>query len=258
MKILCVGDVVGRIGREYLIKNLSQIKKENKIDAVIVNGENSCSANGVSVNSANDIFTSGADCITTGNHTFKRKEIYQYLEENHNIIRPYNWGGVAPGKGFCVIDLGRIKIGVVNLIGTVYMEWAKSPFEYLDLAVEYLKKQEHCKIIIVDFHAEATSEKGALAYYADGKVSAIFGTHTHVQTADEQILPNGTAFITDLGMTGPICSILGVKPEIIVEKYKTAMPQRFENGEGQCVLCGAIITIDETSGKAQNIERIRI
>ena len=256
MKILAIGDVVGTNGCEFLRKKLPSIKKQYNIDLCIVNGENSAQGNGILPQSADHIFTSGADVITTGNHVFRRFEIYNRLDENDcPIIRPANFYRTAPGKGYYIIDKGFIKIAVINLIGTVYLENNDNPFDCID---NVLNEVSDCKIKIVDFHAEASAEKRAMGFYLDGRVSAIFGTHTHVQTSDAQILPNGTGYITDIGMTGPIQSVLGVTPALAIEKMKTNLPVRFENPDGDCKMEGCIFEIDNKTGKAVSAQAISI
>lgn len=253
MNILAIGDVVGSIGCKFLRKHLPGFKKIKHIDMVIANGENSADGNGITPTSAQYLFDSGVDVITAGNHTFRRRECYDLFDECETLIRPANFPSSAPGKGACIVDMGRVQVGVINVMGNVYMEPLNCPFETVDKLLP-----EMPKITLVDVHAEATGEKGALAYYLDGKVSAVFGTHTHVQTADEQILPNGTGFISDLGMVGPVRSILGVKPELIVQKMRGKLPVRFENGVGDCHMDCVIFTVDEKTGKATNVERFRI
>lgn len=256
MKILAVGDVVGTHGCEFLRKKLPQLKKQNNIDICIVNGENSAQGNGILPQSATHLLDSGADLITTGNHSFRRFEIYnKFDEDGFPLIRPANFHRTAPGKGYYIIDKGFIQIAVINLIGVTYLDNNENPFECIDRILEEVK---HCKIKILDFHAEATSEKRAMGFYLDGKISAMFGTHTHVQTADEQILPNGTGYITDLGMTGAVHSVLGVTPNLAIEKMKTNMPVRFENPDGECKMEGCIFEIDNKTGKTISVERIRI
>lgn len=254
MNILAIGDVVSSIGCEYLRKKLPSLKKMYGVDFCIVNGENSAAGNGITPQSADFLFDSGADLITTGNHVFRRREIYDRLDTDRNIIRPANYYAGNPGKGWAVADMGSVKIGVINLAGNAFMEGA-NPFTAAD---EVLKKLDDCRIVLCDFHAEATGEKRALGFYLDGRVSAVFGTHTHVQTADEQILPNGTGYITDLGMVGTINSVLGVSPEAIITKLKTGMPTRFDNNEGECMLNACLFEIDKQSGKTTAVQRINI
>lgn len=257
MKILAIGDVVSSQGCDYLRRELPDLKKELNADIVIVNGENSAVGNGILPQSADHILNSGADAITLGNHSLRRKEIYDYLDdETKPIIRPYNYHPSAPGRGYTIIDKGYAQIGIINLQGAVYMEPIQNPFDAADKAVKELN-EAGVRIILVDFHAEATSEKKALAYYLDGRISALYGTHTHTQTSDGQVLPCGAGFITDLGMTGPYYSILGVKPESVVEKLKTNLPVRFVCEDGPCVLEGCLFEIDNATGKALSVTPIR-
>ena len=255
MNVLCVGDVIGEVGRDFLRRHLSGLKRLKNIDAVIVNGENSANSNGITPDSADGIFTAGADCITTGNHCFQRRESYDMYEGSLPVIRPANFPAGAPGRGVEVIDFGRRQLRVINVMGNVGMRTTlHCPFETLD---KILSQSEH-KLTVVDIHAEATGEKRALAEYLDGRVSAVFGTHTHVQTADEQILPKGTGFITDAGMTGPINSCLGVKPELAVSYMRTQMPTRLEYADGPCMLNAVLFELDDNTGKTISVERINL
>lgn len=255
MNILCIGDVVSQPGCDILRRKLSNLKKENKIDVCIVNGENSAVGNGILPGSAEHIFTSGADIITTGNHVYRRREFYDMLDSNEFIVRPANFSRENPGAGYRILDMGRCQVAVINLMGVVYLEPLENPFDCIDRILN-TRDVRDCRIKIVDFHAEATAEKRALGYYLDGRVSALFGTHTHVQTADEQILPNGTGYITDLGMTGPIQSVLGVKPELAIEKMRTGMPVRFENSADPSIISGCIFEIDNKTGLSTSVRRI--
>lgn len=248
INILCVGDVVGSAGCEFLRRALPDFKKENNIDVCIVNGENSAVGNGMLPASCGHIFTSGADFITGGNHSLKRREIYEYLDRADNVIRPANYGDGVWGGGFGIIDKGAYRVGVINLMGRVWLDGFENPFDTALKCIEKLK--EETNIILVDFHAESTSEKKALGYFLDGRVSAVFGTHTHVQTSDAQILPGSTGYITDLGMTGPEESVLGVKKEIIIEKFRKGFTTMFETAETACFMQGCIFTVDTDSGKA--------
>lgn len=257
MRILTLGDVVSSIGCDALSKCLPNLLHDKKIDLCIANGENSADGNGMLEKNLKLLFFYGVDIITGGNHTYRRPEFYSYLDENEFIVRPANFPKDAPGKGICIYDMGRIKVAVISVMGVVYMEALRNPFETLDEYIE-IAQNEGCKIILVDFHAEATAEKKAMGYYADGRVSAIFGTHTHVQTNDLQIFENGTGYITDLGMCGPKRSVLGIKPELAIRKMKTHLPVRFENSTGECEICGAIFDIDEKSGKCTAIELINM
>lgn len=258
MKILAIGDVIGKIGCTFLREKLPQLKKIRQIDVVIANGENSSDGNGITPASAEYLFTSGVDVITTGNHAFRRKESYDLYDNCEYLIRPANFpNGTTPGKGMTLLDMGKIQIAVINLMGTAYLEPLDCPFKEADRLIAQAK-EANAKIIIVDFHAEATGEKRAMGYYLDGRVSAMFGTHTHVQTADATILPQGTGYITDVGMTGPIDSVLGVKPEIIIKKFIEKLPQRFEIATGDCKLNCVLMEIDDKTGKTVNIEAIEI
>lgn len=255
LNILTIGDVVGSIGCEHLRAALPPLKKLKHIDFVICNGENSADGNGITPSSAKHIFDSGVDVITNGNHTFRRREVYEYLEDEPQILRPLNYPSGTPGRGYCIVDLGRTQIAVINLMGTVYLENLSCPFRAIDAL---LQTTELPKIRILDFHAEATGEKRAMGFYVDGRVSAMFGTHTHVQTADEDLLPHGTAYISDVGMTGPIQSALGVKPEIVIQKFTTKLPVRFINAQGPCKMDCMLLSIDEATGKCLEIERLSI
>lgn len=257
MNILCIGDVTGSIGCEFLIKNLASLKHREHIDLCIVNGENSADGNGITPLSAEMLFTAGADVVTGGNHTFRRKEIFENLESDPFLLRPENTIGDAPGKGYCVVDLGKYQVAVINLIGRVYLNDAENPFLIADKLLGKITADK-IKIIIVDFHAEATAEKKALAYYLDGRVSAVFGTHTHVATSDYQILPEGTGYVTDIGMTGPKNSVLGVRKELSIAKIKDGAPVKFELANGKCQLDGCIFEIDEKSGKCISVRNINL
>ncbi len=256
MKLLAIGDVVSAAGCEHLGKALPELKKYYGADFAIVNGENSAVGNGITPKSAELLFDCGADVITLGNHALRRPEIYDYLDEHGRIIRPANLHPSAPGSGMAVLDLGFTRAAVINIQGNVYLETHKNAF---DCADEMIAKAEAegCRIILVDFHAEATSEKRAMGFYLDGRASAVFGTHTHVQTSDNQILPNGTGYITDLGMTGAANSVLGIEPELAIKKMKTMLPVRFKNPEGDCVCEGCFFEIDDKTGNAVFTEAFR-
>lgn len=255
MNILFVGDVVSDAGRKMLSKHLPALKKAYGVDLCIVNGENSAAGNGMLPFSADEIFLSGADVITGGNHTFRRHEIIKYLEENQYALRPYNvLNSDAAGRGYVIYDMGKTQVCIINLIGNAYIEGYANPF----YAIDDLLKRVDCKNIIIDFHAEATAEKAALAHYLDGRVTAVIGTHTHVRTADARIFPNGLAFITDAGMTGPAFSVLGVDPARAIDRMKNSTPVRFETASGDCKMDCVLIKIDEKSGKALEIKSLEI
>ena len=254
-KLLFIGDVVGQAGCDFLHTKLRSIKQNYKIDITIVNGENSAQGNGITPNSADMLINAGADVITTGNHVFRRKEIYPVLDTSDCIIRPANYPeGGAYGKGICTVDMGSYSVAVVNLMGTAYMEPLDNPFSKIDDILKDISTPN----IFVDFHAEATSEKKAMGHYLTGKVTGVFGTHTHVQTADEAVLGGHTAYITDAGMTGVENSCLGVESGIIIDKFRFHMPAKFAEAEGSCFLNGVVVEFDEKSGKAVSIERIII
>lgn len=258
MNVLAIGDVVGMHGCEFLRAHLPTLKKLKSIDLVIANGENSADGNGITPVSADYLFKSGVDVITTGNHAFRRKESYQLYEDTPTLLRPANYPeGTTPGRGGCLVDMGRVQVYVMNIMGTVYLESLDCPFKTAD---RLLKEAAGlgARVTILDFHAEATGEKRALGFYLDGRLSAMFGTHTHVPTADEAVLPNGTGYLTDAGMTGAIHSVLGIKPEIAVQKMKNKLPVRFELAKDACKMDTVMFQIDEKSGKTLCVERIEI
>lgn len=256
IKVLCVGDVVGAQGCEFLRKSLASFKRENNIDICIVNGENSAVGNGILPHSCDHIFTSGADFITGGNHSLKRREIFDYLDNSDSVIRPANYGEGVWGKGFGIIDKGAYRVGVVNLMGTVWLDGFRNPFDCAESVIEELKKETN--IIFVDFHAESTSEKKAMGYFLDGRVTAVYGTHTHVQTSDAAVLAGGTGYITDVGMTGPEESVLGVKKEIIIEKFRKGFTSRFETADTPCFMQGCVFTVDRDTGKTIETKAVTV
>ena len=255
MNILCIGDVVGNVGCQFLRAHLPALKKTKGIDLVIANGENSADGNGITPASAEYLLDSGVDVITTGNYSFRRRECYDFYDSCETLLRPANYPAGAPGKGLCVVDMGRVQVAVINLMGTVYLENLPCPFETLE---KLLKTPDLPKLCVVDFHAEATGEKRAMGFFADGRVTALFGTHTHVQTADETLLPHGSGYITDAGMTGVIDSVLGVKPEIIIGKLRTKMPTRFDWAKGPCKMDCVLFSADERTGLCTGVERLSI
>lgn len=254
MNILAIGDIVGSVGCRFLREKLPPLKKFKAINLVIANGENSADGNGLTPSSARFLLDSGVDVITTGNHSFRRKESYDTYDECEQLLRPANFPAGAPGRGYMVYDMGRTQIGILNLMGTVYMDPLDNPFFTADALLKNAPK-----ITVVDFHAEATGEKRSMGYYLDGRVSAMWGTHTHVQTADECVLPKGTGYISDLGMTGTVESILGVQPELTIRKMKTQMPVRFDLvQEGPCKLDCCLFEIDDITGRCCNTERLEL
>lgn len=255
MKILFVGDIMGNCGRTMLFKSLDRLYRSFGFDALIVNGENSAHGRGITKTICSEFFNIGVNAITMGNHVWNNKEVFKAFDEYDSIIRPANLNKSLPGTGSTIFEAANGEsVGVINLIGRVSMEPVDCPFEAADREIEKIKK--HTDTIIVDFHAEATSEKVAMGYYLDGRVSAVVGTHTHIQTADEKILPNQTAYITDVGMTGPYNSVIGMGKDEVIQKFLTGLAPRFEPAEGMAQFNGVVI--DTESGKAKKIERINI
>ena len=257
MNILFIGDVVGKPGRRAVATLVPTLRQERELDFVIANGENSAHGAGLTSSTVDALLSSGVEVITSGDHIWDQKEIYEVIEHEPRLLRPLNMAPSAPGRGSIVVPRdGKVAVGVINLIGRVFMPNNDCPFRAAEAEVARLKKQT--SVIIVDLHAEATSEKIAMGRFLDGKVSAVVGTHTHVATADERILPKGTAYISDVGMCGPHDSVLGRDVEAVLKRFLTQMPQKMEVAEGDVVLCGVVIDVDENSGRARSIERIRI
>ncbi|MBO4293397.1 MAG: TIGR00282 family metallophosphoesterase [Clostridia bacterium] len=255
MNILAIGDLVGNCAIKELREKLPIIKKEENIDFVIVNGENVAEGMGMTEKNFNDILAQKINVITMGNHTWGKKDIFKFID-HPQIIRPANYSKPVCGKGYNIFECKGKKIAVINLIGRVSMNvLSDNPFICAKEIVEKIKSK--VDIIIVDFHGEATAEKIAFAYYMDGKITAMFGTHTHVQTADERIFPNGTGYITDIGMTGPINSVIGMAVEASVKRFETTLPEKYRIAEGQCMLNGVVFKIDDTTNKVTSIKRIQ-
>lgn len=254
MKILFIGDIFGKSGRELAVRMIPELRKAYQIDFCVVNGENTTHGRGIGMDTADELLAAGVDCITMGNHTWGNSEIHSFIDD-YPILRPANFAEGLPGRGSLVLENDNgMKLGVLNLQGRVYMEPCDNPFTCAIHEVEALQKET--PNILVDFHAEATAEKIALAYYLQGQVSAVIGTHTHVQTADEQILEGGTAFLTDVGMTGPVEGVIGMDRRNVVNKFVKCIPVRFEPAKGPAVLHAVLIEVDEETGKATNITRI--
>lgn len=252
--LLAVGDVVGEAGIEFLARRLRPLKKLKNVDFTIVNGENA-SGVGITPRQAEDIFAAGADVITLGNHTWNRREIAPYLDDSPYILRPANFPAQNPGRGSGIYETPAGRLRVVNLIGRCGMEFGPdNPFVLMDR----LLGEEKADFTAVDFHAEATSEKLAMAYYLDGRASALFGTHTHVQTADERIFPRGTGYVTDLGMTGPVESVLGIRPEQSIDYFLGNLPGRYQTAPGDCKMECAVFELDGETGLCSAVERLRI
>lgn len=253
INVLFAGDIVGSMGCEFARKAISRLKGQEKIDIVIANGENSADGNGITRQSMEELF-GFADVITTGNHCFKRREFLPCYDERDDLLRPANYPEGVVGKGVCVLDKGAYSFAVVNIMGTAFMEPLNNPFE----CIEELLGEIDTPNILVDFHAEATSEKKAMGFFLEGKVSAVMGTHTHVQTADEIILGGHTGYITDAGMCGAELSVLGVKSELAIEKQRFKCPVKFAESDNPPFFCGVMLRIDERSGKTMEIKRIQI
>src|SRR4030067_1515794 len=257
MKVLFIGDIVGESGRKALKEGLSKLIERLKIDFVIANAENAAGGFGITPSGGEEIFSLGVDILTSGNHIWDKKEAVTYIVKENRLLRPANYPEGVPGHGSIVSTTSSgEKIAVLNISGRVFMSQMDCPFKVSKGEIPKLKEQ--AKVIIDDFHAEATSEKSAFGWFLDGEVSAVIGTHTHVQTADETILPKGTAFITDVGMTGPTNSIIGIKREQIIGKFLTSMPVRFETAKGPAMLSAVVIDIDSKTGTASGIQRLQL
>lgn len=241
LRVAAFGDVVGEAGVRFLEKRLPSFVRENAVDVVIVNGENACPHNGIDPDTARTLRNCGADVITSGNHVFRQNSIRDFLDESPYLIRPANYPDCVPGMGYTTVSTPQGRLLVINVLGCVYMEAMASPFDTVDAILK--KSEGKYDLAVLDVHAEATSEKAALARYFDGRLDAVFGTHTHVQTSDARILTKKTGFITDLGMCGPKDSVLGVEPATIIEKFRTKLPVRFRFATGKSVLEGALLTL---------------
>jgi len=256
MNILFIGDIIGSPGREAVRELLPELQKEYKLDFVVANAENAAGGSGITPKIAQELFEAGVNVLTSGDHIWKKREIFEIIDKEERILRPLNFPAGVPGRGACLFKAkSGSKIGVVNVQGRVFMEALECPFKTAREAIEALSKET--KIIIVDIHAEATSEKVALGWYLDGKASSVLGTHTHIQTADERILPGGCAYITDVGMTGPLDSVIGRRIEDVLERFITCVPTRFEVAKDNIQLQGVAVDIDENTGKARSILRIQ-
>ena len=261
-RLFFIGDVIGRPGRVAVGITLPELKKQYQPQLVIANGENLAGGLGITRETAEELFSYGVDILTTGNHVWDKKEFLEYIDLDDRILRPANYPEGVPGKGHVVLDAKResgdpvqYRVAVFNLSGRIFMDPLDDPFVAAKSIIPKLR--EEANVIILDFHAEATSEKIAMGWYLDGEVSAVIGTHTHVQTADETILPEHTAYITDVGMTGPINSVIGVKKDLIIQRFLTQMPTRFDVAKGDVIVAGVIVDIDPVTGRAMSIERLR-
>ena len=255
VNILAVGDVVGEAGLRCLQKKLRQTIREHQAVFTVVNGEN-ISNMGLTPEQAEQVFAAGADVITLGNHAFRQKQILTYLDENRYILRPANFAPQTPGRGYGIFDSRAGQIAVVNLIGRANMDYTPdNPFLLMDKVLPEIKS---AKLILVDFHAEATAEKRAMGFMLDGKVTALWGTHTHVPTADAQVLPGGTGYITDLGMTGPRHSVIGIVPQLSIEKFRGSVFRRYQTAEGECTMSGAVFTVDTDTGRCLKVLQVTV
>jgi len=257
MRILFIGDIVGKPGRQAIEGVLRKATTDHKIDFTIANGENAAGGMGITPPIAIEMLDQGVDVLTSGNHIWAKKEIFPFLEEELRILRPANYPPGAPGRGSGIFHSAKgHKLGVLNLEGRVFMKNLDCPFRVGEKEVERLSRET--KVIMVDFHAEASSEKMAMGWFLDGKVSAVLGTHTHVQTSDERILEDGTAYITDVGMTGPFDSVIGIRKEVALERLLTQIPWKFDVAAEQIELQGVVIEIDPETGKSKNIQKIKV
>lgn len=257
VKLLFIGDIVGAPGRQAVARELHRLVDRRRIDLVIANGENAAGGFGITEETARELFGLGVHVLTSGNHIWDKKESLPFIRREDRLIRPANYPSDPVGRGSVIVrTAGGMKVGVLNLEGRVFMNNLDCPFRAADREVALLR--EETGIIFVDFHAEATSEKVALGWYLDGRVSAVVGTHTHIQTADERIFPGGTAYLTDAGMTGSFDSVIGIKKELAIEKFLTQMPTRFEVAKKDIRFNGVVVEVDESSGRSLNIERISL
>jgi metallophosphoesterase (TIGR00282 family) len=256
LTVICVGDVFGEPGRRAVQMLLPKLKKQHEADLAVVNVENSASGFGVTPLIARSFLEQGVDVMTSGNHIWDKKEIIEYIGKENLLLRPANYPPGTPGAGSIVVKAGPHKVAVLNLMGRVFLPQLDCPFRKADEELERLRAET--PIIVVDMHAEATSESQAMGWHLDGRVSVVVGTHRHVQTADERLLPKGTAYITDLGLTGPTDSVIGVEPELALARFLSGMPNRFEPAKGPAMLQGVVIRIDPETGRGLSIERLRV
>ncbi len=254
IRILALGDVVGESGTLFLRENLWEIRRDKNLDAVIVNGENSATRGGIDRESSEIILEAGADVITTGNHIWQQKSFHSYLDDSEAVLRPANYPDACFGKGYVITDVNGYKMLTVSLLGTVFLESLASPFETIEKILA--REKGIYDFAVVDIHAEATSEKIALGLFLDGKVSIVFGTHTHIQTNDARVFPNGTGYVTDVGMTGVYNSVLGIDADLMIKRFVTKIPQYHNTAKGEITMSGAIFELDTSSFKCQSIELI--
>ncbi len=256
MKVLMIGDAVAKPGRIAVLERIQDIREQHEIDFAVLNGENVAGGFSITPRYADELFASGIDVMTSGNHIFDKREVLPYIEHNKRLLRPANFPPGTPGQGMWTGEVRGVQVAVINLIGRVFMQPSDDPFRTVDKLIDSL--DANVKVRLVDMHAEATSEKYAMGWYLDGRVSAVVGTHTHVQTADDRILPQGTAYLTDLGMTGSYAGVIGMKREDVIERFTTATGKRAEHAEGSVRICGVVLDIDETTGHAREITRLSL
>jgi 2',3'-cyclic-nucleotide 2'-phosphodiesterase len=256
MKILIIGDVVARPGRIAVLERIQDLREQHAVDLAIMNGENVAGGFSITPPLADELFRAGIDVMTSGNHIYDKREVIPYIEANNRLIRPANYPPGSPGKGIWTGEINGARVAVMNLIGRVFMTPVDDPFRKADELLSELDSD--VKVRIVDFHAEATSEKCAMGWYLDGRVSAVVGTHTHIQTADDRILPKGTAYLTDLGMTGSYAGVIGMDRESVIARFTTATYRRAENATGDVRICGVLLDIDEATGRAREIRRLSL
>ena len=255
VRLLCIGDIFAKPGRRAVRELLPSLIDELGIELAIANGENAAGGLGITASTARELLALPLGLLTGGNHSWRHREMYAFMDREPRVLRPLNYPDGAPGNGYGICATpGGVKVGVISLMGQIFMDRVRNPFDEVLPAIDALKEQ--CRIVLVDFHAEATSEKRALGWYLDGQVSAVFGTHTHVQTADEEILPGGTGYISDIGMTGPHDSVIGMRKDKVIERFKTMLPVSFSCASGNVRLCGVLLEIDTASGQTVAIQRI--
>jgi len=256
MNVLMIGDVVAKPGRMAVLERIQDLREQHNIDLAVMNAENLAGGFSVTPSLCEQLFASGIDVMSSGNHIFDKKEAIPYIAKQPRLIRPANYPPNTPGSGIWTGSVGGISIAVINLMGRVFMPPSDDPFRVVDQILASMSTET--KVRIVDMHAEATSEKVAMGWYLDGRVSAVVGTHTHVQTADERILPQGTAYLTDLGMTGSYAGVIGMKKEDVITRFTSALGRRAEHSSGEVRICGAVIDVDETSGKSRSLVRLNL
>jgi 2',3'-cyclic-nucleotide 2'-phosphodiesterase len=256
MKVLMIGDVVARPGRIAVLERIQDLREQHGIDLAVMNAENVAGGFSITPPLADQLFSAGIDVMTSGNHIFDKREVLPYIERQTRLLRPANYPPNSPGKGMWVGEVRGVRVAVLNLIGRVFMGPADDPFRAVDQLLAELSPD--VKVRLVDMHAEATSEKAAMGWYLDGRVSAVVGTHTHVQTADERILPEGTAYLTDIGMTGSYAGVIGMDRQDVIARFTSAVYKRAEHSAGDVKICAAVIDIDETTGKAREISRLTL